>query len=221
MKQFVLHAVIIVVLCILSACSKDDNYYYPSVKLSFMTAVGDSVGAVSELISDKNEVYGVKTNSSNVLVNKDSTQRVVCYYEVYKEPTTDSLGSVKLYTLTKIICSTPRTGLIRVTDPVTIQSIWHNGNYINLTLGIMMQKGSHFFAFIQKSDTVNLSGNHTITVDISHDKNGDLEAFTRIVYLSIPLSSYIKSYPDGFTINVVIPTESGDTSYSFSIPATY
>jgi len=216
MKHKLIYTIIILLLA-LSACSKSDDYVYPSVLLDFMKATADSTGAVTTLTSDKGLVYHVVANISGVTFAKDTSQRIVTYYQIYKKATADSIGSVGVYSLLKIICSTPRIGnYVWSKDPVTVQSIWRSGDYINLALGIKMQNGSHLMAFLQSGDTV-INNKHVITVKVSHNKNGDYEAYTKVTYLSIPLSSYETLYPSGFTLKVLIPTSDGDAAYSFDI----
>ena len=216
MKNRVVYIGSFIALLLLNACDKNDNYIYPSVILDFLTATTNSKGAADTITTDKNLTYKINADYSHQTLTANATQRVVAYYAVDKQASTDSTGLARIYSMEKIISSAPRVGnYVWSKDPVTIQSVWLSGHWINLTLGIMMKNGKHLMAFIQGDNEI-INGQRVINVEVSHDKNGDIEAFTDIVYMSIPLSAYETEYPNGFTINVLIPTDSGIITYSFT-----
>ncbi len=216
MKHRIIYIASLVALLLLSACDKGSDYIYPSVILDFLNATTNSKGAVDTIATDNNLIYKVDANYSKVTLTANTTQRVIAYYSVNKQATGDSVGSANIHSMAKIISSVPRVGnYVWSKDPVTIQSVWKSGHWINLTLGIKMLKGNHYMAFIQGDNEI-INSQRVITVEVSHDKNGDTESFTNIVYMSIPLSQYETAYPTGFTINVLIPTSSGITTYTFT-----
>ena|GEM_PF-4614388 len=216
MKHRIIYIVSFVALLLLNACDRGSDYIYPSVILDFLNATTNSKGVVDTFATDNNLIYKVDANYSKVILTANITQRVVAYYSVNKQATGDSVGAANIHSMAKIISSVPRVGnYVWSKDPVTIQSVWKSGHWINLTLGIKMLKGNHYMAFIQGDNEI-INGQRVITVEVSHDKNGDTESFTNIVYMSIPLSQYETAYPTGFTINVLIPTSSGITTYTFT-----
>jgi hypothetical protein len=104
------------------------------------------------------------------------------------------------------------------TDPVGIQSIWLSGHYINMTLQVKLQSEKHLFHFIETSISQS-KGTPLINLTLYHDKNDDVEAYTKIAYLSVPLDKYIQQYPDGFTVSFSINTfTEGVKTFTFTYP---
>ena len=76
------------------------------------------------------------------------------------------------------------------TDPVSIQSIWRSGDYLNMVLQIMVKDQKHELSFIENGITTNADGTQTLTLTLYHDRKGDVEGFNEKQYLSIPLWHY-------------------------------
>ncbi len=200
------------------SCKGDEEYIYPPVKLEFITAHVDNSGNVAYLKTDKDTIYQVVKDRTSKKMDINTDQRVVCYYSLSKEATSTRYVA-DIYSLLQTISPTPRTlskGELIKTDPVGIQSIWLSGKYINLTLQIKAQNGSHYFHFIEEAIEQN-EGHPLIHLTLYHDKNGDVEAYTKIAYLSIPLSTYINQYSDGFSVAVSVNTYTeGIEEYTFN-----
>jgi hypothetical protein len=209
----------LIFLSLLSCKGEEDSYVYPSVKLEFMSAQTDNSGKIVSLKTDKDSTYQVENDRTNSKLDANILQRIVCYYSTLSKATATENATAEIYSLIKTVSPTPgrlATGTVMKTDPVGIQSIWLSGDYINLTLQIKLQSQAHLFHFIENEVILN-KGVPSIHLTLYHDKNGDVEAYTKVAYLSVPLAKYIQQYPNGFTVSFSINTfTEGVKAYSFT-----
>ena len=54
------------VLCLCYGCSKEEEYYYPSVKLEFLTATTNQKGTIEQVVTDSGKAYHVQNDGSNL-----------------------------------------------------------------------------------------------------------------------------------------------------------
>ncbi|WP_394708149.1 NigD-like C-terminal domain-containing protein [uncultured Bacteroides sp.] len=211
----------LIFLSLLSCKGEEDSYVYPSVKLEFMSAQTDNSGNIAYLKTDKDSIYQIEKDRTNSKLDSNAVQRIVCYYALLNKATSTQYATAEIYSLIKTVSPTPARLAPEAemkTDPVGIQSIWLSGDYINLTLQIKLQSEKHAFHFIEES-TYKLGNKPIINLTLYHDKNGDVEAYTKIAYLSVPLAKYIKQYPNGFTISFSIQTfTEGLKTFTFTYP---
>ncbi len=212
----------LIFLSFLSCKEEEDSYVYPSVKLEFMSAQTDSSGKIVSLKTDKDTTYQVENDRTNSKLDANLLQRIVCYYSTLSKATATQNATAEIYSLIKAVSPTPAklaTGAVMKTDPVGIQSVWLSGDYINLTLQIKLQSQAHLFHFIETGVTQS-GGLPSIHLTLYHDNAGDVEAYTKIAYLSVPLAKYIQQYPNGFTVSFSINTYmEGVKTYTFLAPS--
>ena len=69
-----------ILLCVLASCSDDDDYYYPSVKLDFLTAQAGADGSLQSILTDEGETLAVVEDASNTRIDANSSLRIVSNY---------------------------------------------------------------------------------------------------------------------------------------------
>lgn len=214
MKQKYLLPLLWLTLLVGVSC-KEDDYVYPSVVTEFIDGQTDSEGVLSRLITDEGEVYTIQLREGLDGLTPDSLYRTVSVYQ----PLTES-GEVYLYSAQLIMALDPlpaesfTEGV--VTDPLDVRSVWRSGDYINLILKPMVKDKNHAFHFADYGITEE-GGANTLHLTLYHNRNDDYEAFTREVYLSIPLREYKDKLRSGDTIALQINTyEKGFSTYTFT-----
>ena len=147
----------------------------------------DNQGFGTHFITDEGHTWHLAKDNRPDSLTADSTYRVVSRYAPLSE--TDA----KAYSFYKTISTLPKLGSEYEsihTDPVSIQSIWRSGDYLNMVLQIMVKDQKHELSFIENGITTNADGTQTLTLTLYHDRKGDVEGFNEKQYLSIPLWHY-------------------------------
>lgn len=203
-----------VCLIAVAAC-QDDDYVYPNVVTEFIDGQTNEAGTLSQLVTDKGKVYTIQPREGLDGLVPDSAYRTVSVYQPI-----DGSDEAFLYSAELILAMRPlpdwsfQNGI--KTDPVNVRSVWQSGEYINLILLPLVKEGSHAFHFIDYGITES-GGTRTLALTLYHDRKGDSEAFTREVYLSIPLWPYRHELRKGDTVVLQINTyDEGVVSYTFA-----
>lgn len=200
----------------LAACKEDDGYVYPSVLTEFIDARTDYSGTLFQLISDDGTVLSIRQRSGLDGLVKDTVYRTVSVYE------REGDGEVYLYSAQLVLSMFPVTedyfkDDIK-TDPVGIRSIWQSGNYLNMILTPLVKDQNHAYHFVDYGIVEN-DGTKALRLGLYHDRNKDEEAFTREVYLSVPLWAYSDELDAKDSVFFQINTYGqGMTVYKFSYP---
>ena len=204
----------LLVLCLCYGCSKEEEYYYPSVKLEFLTATTNQKGIIQEVIADNGKVYHVQNDGSNLKLPADTLLRIVTNYEEVE-------GGVKLYGAAVPISNIPipvaEFKEEMVHDPASIQSIWMGRDYLNMILQVKAQNKKHTFRFIEQEATIDEETNElNLLIGLYHKNNGDLEAYTQRAYASLPLKQYAEKGYSKINIRFTLNTNEGETQeYKF------
>ena len=82
MKRRKLHVIWLWGLLFLMTACGDDDYYYPSVKLEFVTVEAGEDGRIQTLIPDKGEVLTVSEDRTGSTISPNTSRRVMSNYEV-------------------------------------------------------------------------------------------------------------------------------------------
>lgn len=204
----------IFLLCLLYGCDKEEEYYYPSVKLEFLTATTNSKGTINQITTDQGIAYNVQADGSKLKLPSDTLLRIVTNYEEVE-------GGVRLYGATIPISNYPiplsefKEEIIK--HPASIQSIWMGLDYLNMILQVKAQNKKHTFRFIEESATIDEDTNVlNLLVGLYHNNNGDIEAYTQRAYASIPLKQYAEKGYNKINIRFTLNTNEGETrDYDF------
>ena len=95
-----------ILLCVLVSCSDDDDYYYPSVKLDFLTVQAGADGSLQSILTDEGETLAVVEDASNTRIDANSSLRIVSNYG--KAATANGESGAKLYAVLKAISPVPQ-----------------------------------------------------------------------------------------------------------------
>jgi len=183
------------------SCDDDSDYVYPPIVTEFVDAHVSSANLIDKIMTDQGKSLSLENSVSAKELQADTYYRSLCMYE-----TNDAQpGQVKVYSLKPVFASAPISSEKFIhgvkTDPLSIQSIWRGGNYINIIALPKAQNITHGFHFIQDS-LVNHEGITKLYLKLYHDQNNDLEAYEQKTYLSVPLKSYSMQKGDSIYFRV-------------------
>lgn len=197
--------------CLLAACG-DDEYHYPSVKLEFLTATTGADGTLQSVTTDAGTVYPVLVDGTGLKADGETTLRILSNYETLEAA--DGTTGVRLYASSQVVAPLPRPasefeeGIKH--DPAEVQSIWMGYGYLNIILQVKAQNGKHTFHFIEESVSEPDNGCRDVCLTLYHDAAGDLEAYTRRAYLSVPLRHYATEGVRQVNVHFSLHTTTGE-----------
>ena len=171
---------------LLTACGEDE-YVYPDLITEFSCLSTDAKGFGTQIITDEGKTWNLKEGNRPNKLTPDSTSRVVSRFA----PIDDTYATA--YSFWKTISPIPQPENMYETihtDPVSIQSIWQSGNYLNLILQIKVKDKQHELSFVENGIATNEDGSQTLTLTLFHDRKDDVEGFDEKHYLSVPLWHY-------------------------------
>lgn len=188
-------------------CS-DDNYRYPNMEQDLVELKTGHDGVARIMLCDSgdtlqlaNPVYGL---------DKDTVYRYIVNYVRQPEEETPA---ATIYNKSLILSIVPSSKLALVTDPVSVISVWRGLEYVNFRLNVLTQKKSHYYGLKEEGIIFNADGTRLLQLILYHDKNNDVEAYTRTVLLSCPLYRYKNVLRKGDSIAVSIETYTGRSVY--------
>lgn len=180
-RYFILFAVVL-----LTACGEEE-YVFPDLITEMSCLRTDSKGFGTQIITDEGTIWHLQEGSRPDSLTADSLYRVVSRFA----PVADS--EAVAYSFWKVISPLPKPenkyGSIHM-DPVSIQSIWRSGDYLNMVLQVKVKDQEHELSFIDNGVVTNTDGSQTLTLSLFHDRKNDVEGFDQKFYLSVPLWHY-------------------------------
>ena len=212
MKRFLKQYSILLAALLFTSCGEEE-YVFPDLVTEMVCLKTDANGYGTHFITDEGHTWHLKKENQPDSLTADSTYRVVSRYA----PLNDT--EAKAYSFYQTISSHPKPENIYkeiFTDPVSIQSIWRSGEYLNMVLLISSKDQEHELSFIENGIARNDDGAKTLTLTLFHDRKGDIEGFNEKYYLSIPLWHYQGVLDKGDSIILQLNTyEEGMTSRSY------
>jgi len=211
-KAFLKITSILFTAVLLNACGEDE-YVYPDLITEMTCLKTDSQGFGTEIITDEENIWYLQEGNRPKELTPDSLYRVMSRFAPI------SSTEAQVYSLVSVIAPLPKPKsnypTIK-TDPVSIQSIWRSGDYLNLVLQIMVKDQKHELSFIDNGITRNTDGTQTLALTLFHDRKGDVEGFDEKCYLSVPLWHYEGKLNKGDSIVFHLNTyKEGMTSRTF------
>lgn len=200
MKIMRLHTVLLFGLLLLTVACGEDEYYYPSVKLEFVTVQAGAGGRLQTLVPDKGEPLSVSKDRTNSTLALNTSRRVLSNYEVISSK--GGVATADIYSLQSLILLEPKLenddtfeGGLK-TDPVNVMSIWMGRDYLNMILNIKIKGDKqHVFGLVEES-VEDVGGEKVVTFSLYHDANGDEAYYNRRAYVSVPLAKYVDEGSD-------------------------
>lgn len=192
MKKSLLFTLIATLAWVMTACSNDSDYHYPSVKLEFLTATSDKDGKLTSILSDEGTSYTIAQDATGNTTHADTTLRIVANYE----PLSATLPEAKLYAWTHVTSPLPlQAGRFEQgveTSPVNIVSVWKGLNYVNMILTVREQSGQHRFHFAEEQVLTDLNAStRRIYITLYHHIEQTQQDYDKRVYLSMPTAQYL------------------------------
>ena len=177
-------------LLLMAACG-DDDYYYPSVKMEFVTIEAGDDGRIRTLIPDKGDILPVSQDLTGSTISPNTSRRVMSNYETMEE-------GAKIYSLQSLLTPTPKPKDDPAfkdkegKDPVEVVSIWLGRDYLNMILNLKVSTGKgHTIGIIE--DKSELETTRSVDMLLYHDADSDEEYYNRRAYISVPLKQYAES----------------------------
>ena len=209
-----------VVLC---SCSDDDSWA-PAYVTDFADIRTDGSGTAVSMTLDDGTIYGWSEAGTNGELNikyqisdskglkPDTVYRAICLYTLQEKAAT-------LHSFSLAFAPEPQSDVDDMKmASCTIQSIWRGGAYINARMLVQGKDQSHIVAFIDKGIEEKEDGYKQLTLYLYHDQNGDVEAFTRTVYLSCPLRGYADDLVVGRDSVAFVVNQEGKGLTTFMLP---
>lgn len=183
--------VILFAAMLLASCGEDE-YVYPDLITEMSCLKTDASGYGTQIITDDGTTWHLQEGNRPDSLTADSLYRVVSRFA----PLTTSDASkaeATVYSLWSVTSPLPKAEdkyeNIK-TDPVSIQSIWRSGDYLNMILQVKVKDQKHELSFIDNGILQNPDGSQTLTLTLFHDRKNDIEGFDQKFYLSVPLWHY-------------------------------
>ncbi|EJX02817.1 hypothetical protein, secreted [gut metagenome] len=185
---------LLALLCgILTACDNDDDFYYPSVQLDFLTATAGVDGALQFVLTDDGSVLPVWEDRSNTRLEVGKKVRIVSNYEIC----TNAVGElgVRLYAVMNAIAPLPKPeaefeGGIKH-ESASVTSLWMGYDYLNILLSVR-QSGKHVLQFIEKEvKGPDAEGVEEVSIMLYHAVQSDVQDYAKRAYVSVPLQQYV------------------------------
>ena len=197
---------------LLIACGKED-YVYPNLITEMACLKTDGNGIGTQIVTDQGIVWHLQKDNRPDSLTADSTYRVVSRLAPLGE------SEAQAYAFWKVIAPLPKPEKESETihaDPVSIQSMWRSGDYLNMVLRIKVKDQEHELSFIENGITANTDGTQTLMLTLFHNRKGDIEGFDQKFYLSVPLWHYQEKLNKGDRIVFQLNTyQEGMTSRTF------
>ena len=192
----------------------DTSLSYLKAEMVDMHVVGREVRSI---VTDADEQLTVSSSYQlpETIEHSDTTYRMMLYYNKEGNKPIE-LKSIRQAHV--VMPSDRQSSLTLKDDPVKLISAWkaQNGNYLNLSLGLMVGNAENDAAIHKLGLVVNAvetmgDGSKTFYLTFYHDQDSIPEYYTQTVYLSIPL----KDYATGDKICIKMNTYSGWIEKSF------
>lgn len=192
----------------------DTSLSYLKAEMVDMHVVGREVRSI---VTDADEQLTVSSayQLPESIEHSDTTYRMMLYYNKEGNKPIE-LKSIRQAHV--VMPSDRQSSLTLKDDPVKLISAWkaQNGNYLNLSFGLMVGNAENDAAIHKLGLVVNAvetmgDGSKTFYLTFYHDQDSIPEYYTQTVYLSIPL----KDYATGDKICIKMNTYSGWIEKSF------
>lgn len=203
---------------LMTACGEEE-YVYPDLITEMTCLKTNSNGFGTQIITDEGKIWHLQEGNRPNKLKADTIYRVVSRFA----PLTNSnatQATAKAYAFHSVIAPLPKSAnsfnSIH-TDPVSIQSIWRSGDYLNMVLQIKVKDQEHDLTFVENGITADANGFQTLSLTLYHNRNNDVEGFEQKFYLSVPLWHYQNKLNKGDQIEFHLNTyKEGTTTRTFT-----
>jgi hypothetical protein len=209
--KITLRAMLLVAALLVVSCNESTEPY-PDLVTEFADIRTGANGMFLSLTTDDGTCYSI-TNTNIKPHRPDTTYRAVAGFV----PDASAANPrAHIYTLAGAQVLADSTTILRH-DPTGIESMWHEGQYINMQLTARTQGGLHLWGYAV--DSVQQAGEKGRThahhhLSIHHNQGRDPMSYSQTYYCSIHIPT-IPYYIIGDTISVSVHTFSGVREWTF------
>ena len=159
--------------------------------VGFVTCYTDTAGHVEVIQDDMGNRYLVEENDQKLF--PDTSYRMICSYTISEKKTVKILQMMQVgsgIVSGKMIFNAAeerefgQSGI--KDDPVFVTMAYPGSGYLNITLGIKVATSKS----VHDVQVVRLNDPQKLTFTVYHDAAGELEGYTKTLYLSVPLTGY-------------------------------
>lgn len=180
-----------------ASCTKEEGYA-PNYRIDLAEVEVDPTGKIESFTTDDRTTF--RLSHTHKVNYRDTLLRARVFFIPLAEE------KAELKQIAPILAPHPiklQAEKIKM-DPITLQSIWRGGDYINLRLNILSgePQAAHYWGFVDQG-----LRERTRYITLYHSQNGDPEYYTREVYLSCPLRQC--NIQKGDSIAIKIQTRQG------------
>ncbi len=202
----------------LGACTVDD-YESGDSRYSYMRA---EFGMIHTSESGKTD-YLLTDNGDSVAFDglgkvswaagADSMYRALVYYDV---STSWFFSAKQVFVVTP---AKPTPGKSASTDPLTIESVWVGGGFLNIGFAVKTGKSDSIasrqqLGLMLEGSTMSQDGRRILNIRLLHDQHNMPEYYTVRGYMSMPLAGDMK----GAVIRLRANTYKGEKTFNSFIP---
>ena len=210
--KITLRAMLLMAALLIISCTKEAEPY-PDLVTEFADIRTDADGMFIDMTTDDGICYSI-TNTNIQPHRPDTTYRAVAGF-VSNGSSTEP--HAQIYTLTGAQVLADSTAILRQ-DPTGVESMWHEGQHINMQLTAKTHGGRHTWGyaidFIEEGGKKERAHAH-YHLSLHHNQGDDPTSYSQTYYCSIH-TTQLPQYKNTDTITVSVHTFKGIKSWTFS-----
>lgn len=204
-------AMLLIAALLLVSCTKNSEPY-PDLVTEFADIRTGADGMFTDMTTDDGTCYSI-TNTNIQPHRPDTTYRAIVGFV----PIANSYSpQVQIYTLHGAQLLADSTAILRQ-DPTGIESMWHEGQHINMQLTAKTHGGRHTWGyaidFIEEGGKKERAHAH-YHLSLHHNQGDDPTSYSQTYYCSIH-TTQLPLYKNTDTITVSVHTFQGIKSWRF------
>ena len=210
--KITLRAMLLMAALLIVSCTEEAEPY-PDLVTEFADIRTDADGMFIDMTTDDGTCYSI-TNTNIQPHRPDTTYRAVAGF-VSNGSSTEP--HAQIYTLTGAQVLADSTAILRQ-DPTGVESMWHEGQHINMQLTAKTHGGRHTWGyaidFIEEGGKKERAHAH-YHLSLHHNQGDDPTSYSQTYYCSIH-TTQLPQYKNTDTITVSVHTFKGIKSWTFS-----
>ncbi|MBR5575820.1 MAG: NigD-like N-terminal domain-containing protein [Bacteroidaceae bacterium] len=210
--KITLRAMLLMAALLIVSCTEEAEPY-PDLVTEFADIRTDADGMFIDITTDDGTCYSI-TNTNIQPHRPDTTYRAVAGF-VSNGSSTEP--HAQIYTLTGAQVLADSTAILRQ-DPTGVESMWHEGQHINMQLTAKTHGGRHTWGyaidFIEEGGKKERAHAH-YHLSLHHNQGDDPTSYSQTYYCSIH-TTQLPQYKNTDTITVSVHTFKGIKSWTFS-----
>lgn len=213
-RRFAIIPTLAVALTMLFAACDNDDSHIPTQRLDLVEFISNENGVATQMVLDNGDTLSLLHPAGGFA--SDTVCRCLAVFRPVSETRPNT---VNVTSIGQIITLPPTMYHVVYADPVDVVSAWTGGNYLNLRLSVRTNGSSHAFGFAYLGSTTAENGAETLQLALYNNSGKDTEYFSRTVYLSCSLKSFINAMQRGRdSVSIKINEyDKGFMTYAFAL----